>query len=60
MKVLLAAVGIAAVMISTTMGVDAQGSKGGATCAARCKAYCNKNYPGYPNCNDKCMTRQCR
>jgi hypothetical protein len=57
MKVALAVAAVAAVLFSTTVA-DAQGAKA-SNCAARCKAYCAKNYPGYPLCQDRCMTKQC-
>jgi hypothetical protein len=31
-----------------------------AKCAANCKAYCDKSYPGVAACQGRCQTRNCR
>jgi hypothetical protein len=56
MKLFLA-LGVAAVVMFCA-SVPAQ-AVDPAKCAAMCKAYCAKNYPGYGPCQDKCQTRQC-
>jgi hypothetical protein len=56
MKVLLAAAAVAAMMFSATTA-DAQSS--GPQCAANCKAYCDKNWPGNAHCTGNCVTKKC-
>jgi len=49
-----------AALVAAAMGMSgvAQAQNAGA-CAARCKAYCDKNYPGRAPCMERCVTRQC-
>jgi hypothetical protein len=56
MKVVAALAMIAAVLV----GSAAQAAQDPAKCAARCKAYCDKNYRGSSFCPNQCQTKNCR
>jgi len=56
MKLMIAMAVTAAVMCSFSVPARAADP---AQCAATCKAYCSKNYPGVAACQDRCQTRRC-
>jgi hypothetical protein len=57
MKLIIAMAVTAAVMCSFSVPAHAVDP---AKCAANCKAYCSKNYPGVAACEGRCQTRNCR
>jgi len=50
----------AALVLSLNLSAQAQQQKQPQTCAQKCKAGCDKNWPGRANCYSRCATQNCK